>query len=91
MVDGLRLRWKWRRYGKGSVPASSDLVPRRTPGSGGAPVEYGVTLLLYGHLHGPSIPAGGAGELDGIEYTLISADALPVFHIKDLNLYRKYS
>lgn len=44
--------------------------------------EYGVKRCFYGHLHGPSIPRAVQGELDGIEYKLISADALRFFHIK---------
>ena len=44
--------------------------------------EYGVKRCFYGHLHGPSIPRAVQGELDGIEYKLISADALRFFPYK---------
>ncbi len=38
--------------------------------------EYGVKKCYYGHLHGKSIHYAVQGEVDGIEYHLISADAL---------------
>ena len=44
--------------------------------------ESGVKRCFYGHLHGPSIPRAVQGELDGIEYKLISADALRFFPYK---------
>ena len=44
--------------------------------------EYGVRDCWYGHLHGPSLRGAVQGEVDGIRYRLISADAVgfcPVF------------
>lgn len=41
--------------------------------------EFGVKQCFYGHLHGPSIPRAVEGNIDGIEYRLISADALHFF------------
>lgn len=38
--------------------------------------EYGVTQCYYGHLHGKSIHYAVQGVRDGIDYRLISADAL---------------
>lgn len=38
--------------------------------------EYGVRRCFYGHLHGASIRCARQGLIDGIEYRLISADAL---------------
>ena len=38
--------------------------------------EYGVRECWYGHLHGASIRGAVQGEVDGIRYRLISADAL---------------
>lgn len=38
--------------------------------------QYGVKECYYGHLHGGSIPFAIEGDVDGIEYRLISADAL---------------
>lgn len=38
--------------------------------------EYGVTHCWYGHLHGKSIHYAVQGVRDGIDYRLISADAL---------------
>lgn len=38
--------------------------------------EFGVRECWYGHLHGPSIRGAIQGEVDGIRYKLISADAL---------------
>lgn len=37
---------------------------------------YGVKRCYYGHLHGGSIPYAVQGNVDGIAYKLISADAL---------------
>ena len=37
---------------------------------------YGVARCWYGHLHGKSIPYAVQGERGGIDYRLISADAL---------------
>ena len=33
------------------------------------------TIAVYGHLHGPGIPAGFAGERSGVRYVLASCDA----------------
>ncbi len=38
--------------------------------------QYGVEKCFYGHLHGPAIPYGFNGVRNGIEYRLVSADAL---------------
>ena len=39
--------------------------------------EYGVKRVVYGHLHGVNVFRNGPqGEIDGIEYTLISLDKL---------------
>ena len=38
--------------------------------------QYGAAKCFYGHLHGPAIPYGFNGERNGIEYRLVSADAL---------------
>lgn len=38
--------------------------------------EYGVRECWYGHLHGASIRGAVQGEVNGIRYRLISADAL---------------
>ena len=38
--------------------------------------EFGVRECWYGHLHGASIRGAIQGEVDGIRYRLISADAL---------------
>ena len=38
--------------------------------------EYGVRRCFYGHLHGACIPRAVQGTVDGIEYRLVSADAL---------------
>ncbi len=44
--------------------------------------EYGVKRCFYGHLHGASIARAVQGTVDGIEYTLVSADALLFFPFK---------
>lgn len=38
--------------------------------------EFGVRACWYGHLHGASIRGAVQGRVDGIDYRLISADAL---------------
>ena len=38
--------------------------------------EEGIKRCYYGHLHGPAIRMAADGLIDGIEYRLISADAL---------------
>jgi len=38
--------------------------------------RYGVKICVYGHLHGESIKSAVNGEVDGIEYRLVSADFL---------------
>lgn len=38
--------------------------------------KYGIRECYYGHLHGGSIPNAIEGDVDGIRYRLISADAL---------------
>ena len=55
------------RYGKAVFLHYPPVYPvggRR--GSGGAPAGTRRETLLYGHLHGPSIPRAVQGELDGI-------------------------
>ena len=44
--------------------------------------EFGVKRCFYGHLHGASIPRAVQGTADGVEYRLISADALRFFPYK---------
>ncbi len=44
--------------------------------------EFGVKRCFYGHLHGASIARAVQGWVDGIEYTLISGDALQFFPYK---------
>ncbi len=38
--------------------------------------EYGVKRVLFGHLHGKSAEAAFRGVRDGVEYSLVSCDAL---------------
>ena len=38
--------------------------------------EYGVTKCVYGHIHGKGIKSAFNGWCDGIEFKLVSADAL---------------
>lgn len=38
--------------------------------------HYGVTRVLFGHLHGKSVHSAFQGQLDGIWYHLVSCDAL---------------
>jgi len=38
--------------------------------------RYGVRLCCYGHLHGASRRLAVTGEVDGVEYSLVSADQL---------------
>ena len=38
--------------------------------------SYGVELAVYGHLHGPGIKSGFWGEARGVNYRLVSCDAL---------------
>lgn len=38
--------------------------------------DYGVTRCVYGHLHGPSVQRGYAGVYNGVQYDLVSCDAL---------------
>lgn len=38
--------------------------------------EYGVKLVIYGHLHGASLSKSVRGEVDGIQYIVTSADYL---------------
>lgn len=44
--------------------------------------EFGVKRCFYGHLHGASIPRAVQGTVDGIDYRLVSADALRFFPYK---------
>lgn len=38
--------------------------------------QYGVRRVVYGHLHGPGIRNGFNGEMHGVQYQLVSCDAL---------------
>ncbi len=38
--------------------------------------ESGVSICVYGHLHGAGIKAGFSGNKNGVEYRLVSCDAL---------------
>lgn len=38
--------------------------------------EYGVKKVVYGHLHGKSLQSAFEGELNGVEYILVSSDHL---------------
>lgn len=44
--------------------------------------EFGVKRCFYGHLHGASIPRAVQGTAGGIDYRLVSADALCFFPYK---------
>lgn len=44
--------------------------------------EFEVKRCYYGHLHGPTIGRAVEGEVDGIVYKLISADALKFLPLK---------
>jgi predicted phosphohydrolase len=46
--------------------------------------EYNVEKVIYGHLHGPSLPKALNGILDDIEYIITSADYLDFDPIKIL-------
>jgi len=47
--------------------------------------EYGVSRCVYGHLHGPSVQRGYNGLYEGVQYDLVSCDALH-FELKDVSL-----
>jgi predicted phosphohydrolase len=47
--------------------------------------EYGVKTVLYGHLHGKSIASAFQGEREGIQYRLVSCDALD-FRLSEVNV-----
>lgn len=47
--------------------------------------EYGVTRCVYGHLHGQSVQRGFSGEYHGVQYDLVSCDALG-FVLKDVSI-----
>ena len=47
--------------------------------------RYGVSLVVYGHLHGPGIRWGFQGEHQGVRYCLTSCDALG-FRLTELSL-----
>ena len=44
--------------------------------------KYGVSRCFYGHLHGESLRGAFSGELDGIRYRIVSADALGFIPLK---------
>ena len=45
--------------------------------------QYGVRRCVYGHLHGPSVSRGYNGLYNGVQYDLVSCDALG-FVLKDV-------
>ena len=47
--------------------------------------QYGVCRCVYGHLHGPSVQRGYTGLYHGVQYDLVSCDALR-FALKDVSL-----
>ena len=47
--------------------------------------QYGVRRCVYGHLHGPSVQRGFSGLYNGVQYDLVSCDALR-FALKDVSL-----
>ena len=47
--------------------------------------QYGVTRCVYGHLHGPSVQRGYNGLYNGVQYDLVSCDALG-FALKEVSL-----
>ena len=47
--------------------------------------QYGVSRCVYGHLHGPSVHRGYCGVYNGVQYDLVSCDALG-FMLKDVSL-----
>ena len=47
--------------------------------------EYGVKRCVYGHLHGQSVQRGFSGEYRGVQYDLVSCDALG-FVLKDVSI-----
>lgn len=47
--------------------------------------QYGVCRCVYGHLHGPSVQRGFSGLYNGVQYDLVSCDALR-FALKDVSL-----
>ncbi len=48
--------------------------------------EYGVSRCVYGHLHGPSVHRGFTGRHGGVQYDLVSCDALD-FQLKNVSVY----
>ncbi|MBR4040227.1 MAG: metallophosphoesterase [Clostridia bacterium] len=47
--------------------------------------EYGVARCVYGHLHGPSVQRGYNGLYNGVQYDLVSCDALG-FALREVSL-----
>lgn len=47
--------------------------------------QYGAARCVYGHLHGQSVQRGYAGVYNGVQYDLVSCDALR-FVLKDVSL-----
>ena len=47
--------------------------------------QYGVSRCVYGHLHGPSVQRGYNGLYNGVQYDLVSCDALH-FELRDVSL-----
>ena len=47
--------------------------------------QYGASRCVYGHLHGPSVQRGYTGVYNGVQYDLVSCDALR-FTLMDVSL-----
>ncbi len=47
--------------------------------------QYGAARCVYGHLHGPSVQRGYTGVYNGVQYDLVSCDALR-FELMDVSL-----
>lgn len=47
---------------------------------------YGAAHCVYGHLHGPSVQRGYRGMYNGVQYDLVSCDALG-FKLKEIELH----
>ena len=47
--------------------------------------QYGVARCVYGHLHGPSVQRGYNGLYNGVQYDLVSCDALG-FSLREVSL-----
>ena len=47
--------------------------------------EYGAVRCVYGHLHGQSVQRGYNGMYNGVQYDLVSCDALR-FELRDVSI-----